>query len=107
VPFTHELEQLREQWQDLGFEGEYPIPALNSEETRIFEEQLEIYDKMLALRQDIVETLGAEQDGWVPEDRWEEAKESHRRIYETIMATIESEKDREDLKLMWPFDGVK
>lgn len=110
VPFTHELMQLRERWQDLGFKKEgvcCPIPVPSTEEMRIYRERLDIYDKMLAVRQDIVETLGVEQDGWVPEDRWEEVKEAHRHIYETVMEAMKSEWDREDMKLMWPFDGIE
>ena len=107
VPFTHELMQLRDRWQDLGFKEDCPIPTPSSEEVRVYQEQLDIYDKMLSFRQDIVETLGVEQDGWVPEDRWEEAKEAHQHVYETVMGTMESEKDREDMKMMWPFDGVE
>ena len=107
VPFTHELLQLRQRWQDLGFEGACPVPALSPEEQRIYEERLEVYDKMLEVRQDIVETLGVEQDGWVWKDRWEETRNAHRYVYETVMAGIEEEKDREEMKLMWPFDGVK
>ncbi|EQL31887.1 hypothetical protein BDFG_05791 [Blastomyces dermatitidis ATCC 26199] len=107
VPFTHELMQLRDHWQDFGFKEGCPIPVLGSEEMRIYQERLDIYDKMLAVRQDIVETLGVEQDGWIPEDRWEEVKEAHQRIYEAVLAAMESEKDRQDMKMMWPFDGVK
>ena len=82
------------------------MPFLGWESTSGYQEQLDIHDKMLALRQDIVETLGVEQDGWVSVDRWEEANAAHRQIYGAIMETMENEKDREDMKLMWPFDGV-
>ncbi|KAK2873751.1 hypothetical protein FQN49_002114 [Arthroderma sp. PD_2] len=60
VPFTYELVQLRDHWNDLGFIEDCPIPALSSQEMLTYREQLEIYDKMLAFRQDLVETLGVE-----------------------------------------------
>lgn len=107
VPFTHELVQLRDHWKDLGFREDCPIPAMSSEEMRIYKEQLDIYDKMLAFRQDIVETLEVEQDGWVAEDGWEKVKEAHQHIYESIMGAMQDEKDREDMKIIWPFDGVE
>ncbi|PGH13538.1 hypothetical protein AJ80_06288 [Polytolypa hystricis UAMH7299] len=109
VPFTHEFIQLREHWQGLGFKEDCPIPAFSSEEMHLYREQLDIYDKMLAVRQDIVEILGVEQDGCTPEDRWEEVREAHQHIYiyESVMAAMESEKARQEMKMMWPFDGVK
>ncbi|KAM5452821.1 hypothetical protein MaudCBS49596_003128 [Microsporum audouinii] len=70
-------------------------------------QQLEIYDKMLIFKQELIDTLGVEQDGWVAEDRWEEVKEARENIYEMSIREIEDEKDREDMKVMWPFDGVK
>lgn len=107
VPFTYELVQLRDHWKDLGFTDDCPIPALSSQEMQIYQEQLEIYNKMLTFRKDLVDTLGVEEDGWVPEDQWETVKETHQQIYETIIGDLESQKDREDMMLMWPFDGVK
>ncbi|KAK2765358.1 hypothetical protein FQN54_008204 [Arachnomyces sp. PD_36] len=104
VPLMHELTQLRDRWQELGFKGECPLPTPSPEELRFYQEQLELYDKMLAFRQYLVETLGVEQDGWVPEDRWEEVKKYHQDVYEDIVGAMESEKDREDIKMMWPFD---
>ncbi|EEH22903.2 hypothetical protein PABG_05114 [Paracoccidioides brasiliensis Pb03] len=107
VSFTHELMQLREHWQDLGFEEDCPIPALSLEEMRIHQERLDIYDKMSGVRQDIVEMLGVGQHGWIPEYRWEEVKETHQRIYKAVLATTESEKDRQEIKMMWPFDVIE
>ncbi|TPX20163.1 hypothetical protein DIZ76_016051 [Coccidioides immitis] len=107
VPFTHELIQLRDRWQVLGFKDDCPIPALGPDELRVYQEQLEIYDKMLSLRQDIVEILGVEQDGWVPADRWQDVRAAHQQVYASVMGAMESEKDYEDMKMMWPFDGVQ
>ncbi|EER29750.1 hypothetical protein CPC735_000060 [Coccidioides posadasii C735 delta SOWgp] len=104
VPFTHELMQLREAWKKLGFKKDCPIPALSPEEMRSYKEQLGIYNGMLEFRQDMVETLGVEGDGWVSEDHWEGVKKAHQYFYETIMASMENDKDREELRTMWPFD---
>ncbi|OJD13853.1 hypothetical protein AJ78_05724 [Emergomyces pasteurianus Ep9510] len=71
----------------------------------IYQERRHVYDNTLAVRQDIVETLGVEQDGWISEDRWR--KEAHQCIYEAVVAAMGSEKDRQDMKMMWPFDEVK
>nr|KMM72331.1 hypothetical protein CPAG_08628 [Coccidioides posadasii RMSCC 3488] len=104
VPFTHELMQLREAWKKLGFKKNCPIPALSPEEMRSYKEQLGIYNGMLEFRQDMVETLGVEGDGWVSEDHWEGVKKAHQYFYKTIMASMENDKDREELRTMWPFD---
>ncbi|KKZ66492.1 hypothetical protein EMCG_07772 [[Emmonsia] crescens] len=104
VPFTHELIQLRDSWKELGFEKDCPIPPLSPEEMSFYKEQLDIYNGLLEFRQDMVETLGVEGDGWVSEDRWEGVKKAHQYFYETIMATMENDKDREELRIMWPFD---
>ncbi|EFW14143.1 conserved hypothetical protein, partial [Coccidioides posadasii str. Silveira] len=104
VPFTHELMQLREAWKKLGFKKNCPIPALSQEEMRSYKEQLGIYNGMLEFRQDMVETLGVEGDGWVSEDHWEGVKKAHQYFYKTIMASMENDKDREELRTMWPFD---
>lgn len=69
-----------------------------------YKEQLGIYNSMLEFRQDMVETLGVEGDGWVSEDRWEGVKRAHRYFYETLMARLENDKEREELRTMWPFD---
>lgn len=66
VSFTHKLTQLRKRWQALGFRDEFPIPKMKSDDMRVYQEQLETSDQILAVTQDIVETLGVEQDGWVP-----------------------------------------
>lgn len=108
VPFTHELVRLRDGWRELGFkEEDSPIPPLSAEDMSFYKEQLDIYDKMLEFRQDMVETLGVEGDGWVSENRWEGVKQAHQYFYETIMATMENDKDREELKTIWPFDGCE
>lgn len=73
-------------------------------EAAFYEEQLGIYDSMLEFRQDMIETLGVEEDGWVSVERREGVKQAHRYIYETLMAGMESDKDHGDLKTMWPFD---
>ncbi|KMU78074.1 hypothetical protein CISG_06836 [Coccidioides immitis RMSCC 3703] len=104
VPFTHELMQLRDAWKELGFKKDCPMPALSPEEMSFYKEQLGIYNGMLEFRQDMVETLGVEGDGWVSEDRWEGVKKAHQYFYETIMASMENDKDREELRTMWPFD---
>ncbi|OJD20124.1 hypothetical protein ACJ73_08543 [Blastomyces percursus] len=104
VPFTHELIQLRDAWKELGFEKDCPVPPLSPEEMSFYKEQLGIYDGLLEFRQDMVETLGVEGDGWVSEDRWEGVKKAHQYFYETIMAAMENDKDREELRTMWPFD---
>lgn len=104
VPFTHELIRLRDAWKELGFEKDCPIPPLSPEEMSFYKEQLSIYDGLLEFRQDMVETLGVEGDGWVSEDRWEGVKKAHQHIYENIMAAMENDKDREELRTMWPFD---
>lgn len=80
------------------------MPPLSSEEIHIYREQLELYDKTLAVRQDIVETQGVEQDGWVAEDRWGKTKEAHSHIYGASMAAQESEPEIEkEMKSTWPF----
>ncbi|QVM09379.1 hypothetical protein D8B26_004039 [Coccidioides posadasii str. Silveira] len=99
--------QLKDSWQELGFKGECPLPVPSSEVIHFYQKQLDLYDKILAFKQDLVETLAVEQDGGVPEDRWEEVKKSHQCVYEEIMGAMESERNREDIKMMWPFDGVK
>ncbi|WEW61064.1 hypothetical protein PRK78_006553 [Emydomyces testavorans] len=104
VPFTHELMRLRDAWKKLVFKKDCPIPALGPEEKSFYKEQLDVYNKMLEFRQDMVETLGVEADGWVSEDGWEGVEKAHRYFYETIMVGMENDKDREELKTMWPFD---
>lgn len=108
VPFTYELMRLRDRWKELGFnEDDCPIPALSVEDMSFYKEQLGDYDKMLDFKQDMIETLGVEEDGWVPEDRWEGARQSHRYFYENIMASMENDNDREELKTIWPFDDCQ
>ncbi|KAM5454307.1 hypothetical protein MaudCBS49596_002324 [Microsporum audouinii] len=102
VPFTCELMRLRDAWTQLGFANNCPIPALD--DMSFYEEQLDVYNKILEFRQDMVETLGVEDDGWVSENRWEGVKKAHQYFYETIMESMKNDKDREELKTMWPFD---
>ncbi|KAK2808028.1 hypothetical protein FQN50_005110 [Emmonsiellopsis sp. PD_5] len=104
VPFTYELMRLREAWGKLGFEKDCPIPELSPEEMSFYKEQLGIYEGMLEFRQDMVQTLGVEEDGWVSADRWEGVEKAHRYFYDTIMASMENDKDRDELRTMWPFD---
>jgi hypothetical protein len=103
VPLTQELMELRGHWHEesgLGFEAS---PAWI--EAR--HERLKVYEGMLSVRQDIIDVLGCEGDGWVPTDRWREAEDAHRKVYEYVMSAMDDEGDREDMRIMWPFDGVK
>ncbi|KAI1951730.1 hypothetical protein LOZ57_001142 [Ophidiomyces ophidiicola] len=104
VPFTHELLQLRDSWQKLGFEKNCPIPALGPDEMSFYKEQLYTYNSMLELRQDMVETLGVEEDGWTSEARWEGVRQTYQYFYENIMANLEDDKQRKEAISMWPFD---
>lgn len=60
---------------------------------------------MLDFQQDMFETLGVESGGWVSPERWEGVREAHAYFYETIMDSMEDDKDREDMRRMWPFDA--
>ncbi|KAI1925858.1 hypothetical protein LOZ65_002669 [Ophidiomyces ophidiicola] len=104
VPFTHELLQLRDSWQKLGFEKNCPIPALGPDEMSFYKEQLYTYNSMLELRQDMVETLGVEGNGWTSEARWEGVRQTYQYFYDNIMANLEDDKQREEVISMWPFD---
>lgn len=106
VPLTHELIHLRDNWHKLGFQEECPVPVFSPEEQQTYQQRLDTYDKMLDARQEIVSALGTEQDGWVPSDRFEETKEAHQALYQSILGAMETEKDRGDMEIMWPFDGV-
>ncbi|EFW14066.1 predicted protein [Coccidioides posadasii str. Silveira] len=70
--FSYVRLQADPSWQELGFKGECPLPVPSSEVIHFYQKQLDLYDKILAFKQDLVETLAVEQDGGVPEDRWEE-----------------------------------
>ncbi|EDN06377.1 predicted protein [Histoplasma mississippiense (nom. inval.)] len=106
VPFTHELMRLRDRWKELGFtdDDNCPIPPLSEEDMRLHEKQLDVYEKILQIKRDVITTLGVEEDGWVSADRWEGVRQAHRDIYETVMASMEDDQDREELKTFWPFD---
>ncbi|EER42402.1 conserved hypothetical protein [Histoplasma capsulatum var. duboisii H88] len=54
--------------------------------------------------QGMIETW-VESDGWVCVDRWEDVKQAHTYSFDTLMANMEDDKDREDLGRMWPFDA--
>lgn len=106
VPFTYELMRLRDRWKEIGFtdDDDCPIPPLSEEDMRLYEKQLDVYEKILQLKRDVITTLGVEEDGWVSADRWEGVRQAHRDIYETVMASMEDDQDREELKTFWPFD---
>lgn len=44
-----------------------------------------------------------ESDGWVCVDRWEDVKRAHTYFFDELMANMEDDNDREDLRRMWPF----
>lgn len=62
---------------ELGFTGECQIPEQNFEDAAFYKEQLEIYEKTLDFRQDMADTLGVEEDGWVSPKRWDSVKAAH------------------------------
>ena len=106
VPFTTELMRLREGWSELGFDGVCPIPALGVQDDAFYKEQLDVYEKKLDFQQDMLETLGGvDSDGWVSSGRWEDVRQAHAYFYKTIMDSMEDDKDREDMRRMWPFDA--
>ncbi|KAK2810959.1 hypothetical protein FQN50_002550 [Emmonsiellopsis sp. PD_5] len=107
VPFTTELLRLREGWEELGFQksSPCPIPALSAEEEAVYKEQLEVYEKMVEFWRDMSGELGVGGDGWVGVERWEGVRRAHARLFEMVMGNMEDERDREDLRRMWPFDA--
>lgn len=105
VPFRDELIDLATNWQNIGLEGPCPYTLPSQEKIAAHEEDLKVFKQELEFKRDITEVLKVPHDGWVPSDRWEETKEAHQALFETIIEDMDIQ-DQREIETRWPFDSI-
>jgi hypothetical protein len=104
---TSDLIDLADRWQDLGLPGDCPYTPPTGDELEAHKERWTWFEDFQKFRQVLSANLQADNDGWVPAERWEETQELHREISDDVIAeTKESNTDmtEDDWRAIWPYD---
>jgi hypothetical protein len=113
VAFRHELIETARLWDELGFSNPCPYPLPSSGELANHLREYRFFEAAQNLRVDLARLIDADIDGWVPCDKWEEAKASEKQMFSGMLqAVLENEDDdpeepirsEADLREIWPFD---
>ena len=80
VGFGNELIKTSERWEELGFVGSCPYPALTAEESAVHQREYKYFEAGHDLRDKLAGLLNTASDGWVPTDEWEAAKVGNREM---------------------------
>lgn len=100
-----ELFDLSQRWEKLGLEGSCSF-SMTDEEIDTHKKLCTDLEDAAKLKAGIMRILGANPDGYVPNDEWERASENLPVLREQwIASAIESGTNEKDAKAMFPFDG--
>lgn len=107
-----ELIELSQHWAELGLPGACPYVPTEQDLVLHQAQYADLCDS-LKLKDGVMHTLGVNSDGWVQEDRWDEVRTAHARLYQEWMETAEKAETHgeeglsvEKAKKLWPFDGL-
>jgi hypothetical protein len=107
VALRQELLELSQRWQDLGLPGTCPYKPSEEEITK-HSQDWEDYETVQGLRLFMYKVIGANSDGWVPNEQWEDAQYFCRDGYEQWMEMVRENADptmtEEKAQKLWPFN---
>lgn len=113
VAFRHELIETARLWNELGLSGPCPYPLPSPEDWVNHLKEYRFFEAAQNLRVDLARLIDADTDGWVPYDKWEEAKASEKQMFSGILQAVLKNEDDDpdepirseaDLREIWPFD---
>ncbi|EQL28770.1 hypothetical protein BDFG_08550 [Blastomyces dermatitidis ATCC 26199] len=85
-------------WQSTSvepaFEGKLGVPDVPPQpprSTQFTKNSWRFMRRCWNFKQDMVETLRVESDGWISVDRWEDIERAHTYFFDTLMASMEDE----------------
>lgn len=105
-----ELIELSDRWAELGLQGTCPFSP-TEEEVKRHAQNYEDFETFQKLKLWLKHSLQTNSDGWIPNDKWDTAKDAHRAAYDQWIQTArESESRGEGLTVakadkLWPFDA--
>jgi hypothetical protein len=91
----------------LGLPEKYSYIPPTGSELEAHKERWTWFEDFQRFRQVLSSKLQADNDGWVPTERWKETQELHTEIFDDIIAeTKEPDTDmtEEDWRAIWPYD---
>jgi hypothetical protein len=113
-----EFLDLANQWEKLGLTGCCPYNP-TPEEFRLHQKEYKSFQHVQDLKLMLMNLLHTDSDGWVPTERWEEVRRAHNVVFDLANETARDGKDEtedeteddhmseEDVRELWPFDGLK
>lgn len=102
--FRNELVELCQKWSELGLDGSPPY-QLTAEELAEHTRQWSDFQDAVNLRNGISQGLNTNEEGWVPMENCETAKEAAAELLEQWLATARDDgMEMEKAKQLWPFD---
>lgn len=110
--FREELIKTSMHWQELGLKGSCQVPVPPVDELLAHQKQYELFESTLQMKHIVASKTGADADGWVPSELWEEAKQITAGLYRMLLEEVIKNKENEDelirdeasLREVWPFD---
>ena len=99
-----ELIELSQKWDQLGLPGHCPYQP-SMEELEEHREQYEDFEAAVKMKRWLVHKLGANSDGWVPNEAWKVAREANKAAFEQWMkvARRSGEINEGKARASWPF----
>ncbi|ROV87932.1 hypothetical protein VSDG_09452 [Cytospora chrysosperma] len=102
--FRNELVELGQKWDELGLDGSPPY-QLTAEELAEHTRQWNDFQDAVNLRNGIAQGLNTNEEGWVPIEYCETAREAAAELLEQWLATARDDGiEMEKAKQLWPFD---
>jgi hypothetical protein len=102
-----DLIDLADRWQDLGLPGKCSYTPPTGDELEAHKTRWTWFEDFQRFRQVLGAKLMADNDGWVPAERWEETQKLHREIFDDIIAETkkpDTDMTEEDWRAIWPYD---
>ncbi|KAI7780491.1 Altered inheritance of mitochondria protein 9 [Diaporthe eres] len=102
--FRNELVELCQKWSELGLDGSPPY-QLTAEELAEHTRQWSDFQDAVNLRNGISQGLNTNEEGWVPVEKCETAKQAAAELLEQWLAKARDDgMEMEKAKQLWPFD---
>lgn len=102
--FRNELVELCQKWNELGLDGSPPY-QLTAEELAEHARQWNDFQDAVNLKNGIAQALNTNEEGWVPIESCETAKEAAAELLKQWLATARDDDiEMEKAKQLWPFD---
>lgn len=101
-----ELIELAACWKEAGLDGSCPYSP-TEKELKAHARQWEDFETVQKLKLWLMNSLGTNSDGWIPNELWDDAQEAHRSAYKVWLEAARGDETMTEgrAERLWPFDA--